>query len=193
MSQLRRVLGDIEDPPRYIETVARKGYRLIAPVSTPANALPPVTIAPDPPASAPRPVERRPRRWMALAIAAAVVAAVLIGLWQWFPMRPPLPQMASIVVLPFIDLTDGHTQQMFCDGLTERLPPGWRRCRPARRLADLGLFVPRSQEDVRAIGRELHTSHLSRVHCDVRAIACASPCSSSTRTRVTTFGRTPTT
>src|SRR6185436_18844425 len=33
MSQLRKVLGDTDDPPRYIETVARKGYRLVARVS----------------------------------------------------------------------------------------------------------------------------------------------------------------
>ena len=38
MSQLRKVLGDTDDPPRYIETVARKGYRLIATVAAPDNA-----------------------------------------------------------------------------------------------------------------------------------------------------------
>jgi transcriptional activator of cad operon len=32
ISQLRKVLGDTGSPPSYIETVARKGYRLIAPV-----------------------------------------------------------------------------------------------------------------------------------------------------------------
>jgi len=31
--QLRQALGDTKDPPKYIETVPRKGYRLIAPVS----------------------------------------------------------------------------------------------------------------------------------------------------------------
>ena len=38
MSQLRKVLGDTDDPPRYIETVARKGYRLVAKVSPPPKA-----------------------------------------------------------------------------------------------------------------------------------------------------------
>ena len=42
MSQLRKVLGDTDDPPRYIETVARKGYRLVAAVSTPAKLPQPV-------------------------------------------------------------------------------------------------------------------------------------------------------
>src|SRR3954470_2582961 len=31
-SQLRKTLGDTDSPPSYIETVARKGYRLVAPV-----------------------------------------------------------------------------------------------------------------------------------------------------------------
>ncbi len=43
MSQLRKVLGDTDDPPRYIETVARKGYRLVAKVSTPPKAHAPET------------------------------------------------------------------------------------------------------------------------------------------------------
>ena len=38
MSQLRKVLGDTDDPPRYIETVARKGYRLVAKVSAPPKS-----------------------------------------------------------------------------------------------------------------------------------------------------------
>jgi DNA-binding winged helix-turn-helix (wHTH) protein len=40
MSQLRKLLGDTDDPPRYIETVARKGYRLLATVGPPAPRVP---------------------------------------------------------------------------------------------------------------------------------------------------------
>ncbi len=42
ISQLRKTLGDTDSPPRYIETVARKGYRLVAPVSrlVPEPAVP---------------------------------------------------------------------------------------------------------------------------------------------------------
>ena len=31
VSQLRKILGDAGDPPTYIATVPRKGYRLVAP------------------------------------------------------------------------------------------------------------------------------------------------------------------
>ena len=47
MSQLRKALGDTDDPPRYIETVARKGYRLVAPVSVAPPAARPPSPAPE--------------------------------------------------------------------------------------------------------------------------------------------------
>ena len=48
-SQLRKVLGDSDDPPRYIETVARKGYRLVATVGPAvARTAPPAAAVPSP-------------------------------------------------------------------------------------------------------------------------------------------------
>src|SRR5688572_6726823 len=73
MSQLRKMLGDVDEPARYIETVARKGYRLVAKVSkpeTPASATQvneadaagaqAATAAPEKPA-------KKPWRWIAVA------------------------------------------------------------------------------------------------------------------------------
>src|SRR5262245_39477914 len=40
MARLRDALGDSPDSPRFIETVARHGYRFIAPVVSPPGALP---------------------------------------------------------------------------------------------------------------------------------------------------------
>jgi DNA-binding winged helix-turn-helix (wHTH) protein len=40
VSQLRKVLGDTESPPTYIETISRKGYRLIALVRPATSAVP---------------------------------------------------------------------------------------------------------------------------------------------------------
>src|ERR1700722_12063459 len=45
ISQLRRLLGDTDPEPSYIATVPRKGYRLIAPVSSlPPPEAPPLRV-----------------------------------------------------------------------------------------------------------------------------------------------------
>ena len=41
VSELRQALGDDASKPTYVQTVARRGYRFIAPVDTAAAALPP--------------------------------------------------------------------------------------------------------------------------------------------------------
>lgn len=166
MSQLRKVLGDTDDPPRYIETVARKGYRLVATVSTPAR-LPQLIRAPEaeqavpqaaPPAVAP--AQAKPK-WRWVAVAAVAVLAVMAAVWRLSPRSPVTPMQASIAVLPFVDLTDGRTQQLFCDGLTEETSNWLAQIPSLRVVARSSAFAYRDRSaDVRTIGKELQTSHL---------------------------------
>jgi enoyl-CoA hydratase/carnithine racemase/DNA-binding winged helix-turn-helix (wHTH) protein/Tol biopolymer transport system component len=78
--RLRITLGDSADQPRYVETLARSGYRFIAPV---IETVPEVTVAPAPIASA-----HTPRRyaWIyAVCLAAALAGAgltLLLGNWR---------------------------------------------------------------------------------------------------------------
>jgi DNA-binding winged helix-turn-helix (wHTH) protein len=64
VSRLRMVLGDKGPSPRYIETVPRRGYRFIEPVTARPEARP----------NAPRRWRRRLVTYAAVAILAAVVA-----------------------------------------------------------------------------------------------------------------------
>jgi DNA-binding winged helix-turn-helix (wHTH) protein len=48
MNRLRQALGDSADNPRYIETLARRGYRLMAPVEWVEPAGPPASVGPRP-------------------------------------------------------------------------------------------------------------------------------------------------
>ena len=68
ISRLRAVLGERSPQPRYIETVPRKGYRFIAPVTTRLEVRPST--------DRPRPWGRRFARYAAIAILAAMMAVL---------------------------------------------------------------------------------------------------------------------
>jgi TolB-like protein/DNA-binding winged helix-turn-helix (wHTH) protein/Tfp pilus assembly protein PilF len=166
LSQLRKALGDTDDPPRYIETVARKGYRLIAPVAAPAPSATHASrlgftstgTVPSKDATA---VQPRPRNSGWVAIAAIAAIAVMAAVWRFAPQNPVEFQAASIAVLPFIDLTSGKTEQAFCDGLTEETSNWLAQIPTLRVVARTSAFSYRDREaDVRLIGRELNISHV---------------------------------
>lgn len=133
VAQLRRVLGDGADEPVYIETVPRKGYRLVAPVQrlTRSSAAPAVAVAGAPPPSSvgedptvqpgPLPVvvppadssRRLRRRWL---LAAGAAGAAGVAMWRVVEMLPPsLP--VRIAVLPFADRTRGAIEPALSQGL----------------------------------------------------------------------------
>ncbi len=75
------------------------------------------------------------RNRIIIGLAAVVVLAAGVGLWQ-FVMRPvapvvekadpakmalPLPELPSIAVLPFANLSDDPKQQPLCDGITDNI------------------------------------------------------------------------
>ncbi|HET9864743.1 MAG TPA: winged helix-turn-helix domain-containing protein [Steroidobacteraceae bacterium] len=166
MSQLRKVLGDGEDPPRYIETVARKGYRLIATVAPASPATPALpapaaaTIAPDTASeAADAPRKTRQIGWIAIAVLAGV--AVMAAVWRFAPLPKPQPEAVSIAVLPFTDMTAGKSEQAFCDGLTEETSNWLAQIPTLRVVARTSAFSYRDRgADVREIGRELNISHV---------------------------------
>lgn len=99
---LREALGDDARTPRFIETVARRGYRLIAPVERLVDApapTPGVPSAPPPvPAEtgAPTPVSSGLRRWWPAAALAAAAAIGGLVVWRssrpvWTQAPPPTP------------------------------------------------------------------------------------------------------
>jgi TolB-like protein/DNA-binding winged helix-turn-helix (wHTH) protein/Tfp pilus assembly protein PilF len=161
VSQLRKVLGDTGEKPSYIDTVARKGYRLIAPAQPPSERSPPLPAPADPAKAVPQ-----SKRWRRIAtvggigLGIAAILAVVGGGWVWrYAARAPLE--TSIAVLPFTDLTAGRTEQPFCDGVTEELSNWLAQIPTLRVVGRSSAFAFRDkQTDVREIGRALGTTHV---------------------------------
>ena len=110
---LRKALADDADHPKYIETLARRGYRLIAPVEWPQR---PMAAVPERKPSAPG----NPRKAAMLAAGAVLVIAAGYLSWRRFgEVTPRQPTKIMLAVLPFQNLTGDSTKEYLADGLTE--------------------------------------------------------------------------
>jgi transcriptional activator of cad operon len=160
ISQLRRLLGDTDPEPTYIATVPRKGYRLVAPIRPREPSAPPLVPAP---AFLPRAGGATPRRWVWFGVLGSTALIALIGL-AWVPLRrwlQPEDNSASIVVLPFVDMSVEKGDQPFCDGLTEELSNWLAQIPTLRVVARTSAFSFRGlSEDVRFIGKTLNANHV---------------------------------
>lgn len=98
--RLRDALGDSAENPRFIETVARRGYRFLAPVSplSNGNGLHEVSALPHAPAL-------QPHRWW-IALAALAVVLIVVGLLVGLTLAPheaPPIRVAQITANPVDD------------------------------------------------------------------------------------------
>jgi Tol biopolymer transport system component/DNA-binding winged helix-turn-helix (wHTH) protein len=84
VAQIRKALGDESQDARYIETIAKRGYRFIAPVTVPDPAgpvvsppafVPPAVPEPAPPSARLSPGRRRTLAMLVVAVLVVVVAA----------------------------------------------------------------------------------------------------------------------
>jgi TolB-like protein/DNA-binding winged helix-turn-helix (wHTH) protein/Flp pilus assembly protein TadD len=121
VSQLRKILGDVDPQPTYIVTIPRKGYRLIASVRR--SAAPADTPLAK---NAARKATPLPRVWVAtgaLAVLALVAAYFLKDRLSTHETTTTSVVVSdkSIAVLPFTDLSEKKDQEYFADGMAEEI------------------------------------------------------------------------
>jgi TolB-like protein/DNA-binding winged helix-turn-helix (wHTH) protein/tetratricopeptide (TPR) repeat protein len=119
IKRLRAALGDSADAPRFVETLPRRGYRFIAPLSQPAASVPQAGAQDQKSAG---------RRIFVLAAAAMVIIVLLItiglklpGLRDTFRNRTFSGPVRSLAVLPLANLSGDPGQDYFVDGMTDAL------------------------------------------------------------------------
>jgi TolB-like protein/DNA-binding winged helix-turn-helix (wHTH) protein/Tfp pilus assembly protein PilF len=172
--QVRTALGDSSDNPRFVQTVPRRGYRFIAPVSrtstqTPEQESPVLRSEFSVLSSAP--VLRSPfsilRSGAVFAAAALLILAPLV--WLAMGRRDTVPTPSAngrvrIAVLPFVNLTGDTDSDYIVDGVTDELIAQLGRVNPQRLgvIARTSVMRYRNNPDksVADIGRELDVRYV---------------------------------
>jgi TolB-like protein/DNA-binding winged helix-turn-helix (wHTH) protein len=129
INRLREALGDSAESPRFVETVPRRGYRFVAPVTEVKgrergsgtenpNAL--TETEPEEAAMAGRFKARSP--FGKFFVFALVVALLGTWIWTWEKRRATSPlHITSLAVLPLENLSGDPGQEYFADGMTDEL------------------------------------------------------------------------
>ena len=126
ISKIRDILGDSAENPRFIQTVARRGYRFLADVTVvntgevAAATLENASV--DSPTLDPAPARSRPSA--AWAMAGAALLLITAGMVIWIrstPNHSSLPSIRSLAVLPLENLSGDASQDYFSDGMTDEL------------------------------------------------------------------------
>lgn len=154
--KLRKVFGDDSRRPRYIKTISKTGYRLIAEVGPgPAATRTPAPV--DPLAWK----ERRPAKWLVPLL----LVALLVGLWLVSRDYGVEDRMSDrqprIAVLPFENLSADPKQDYFADGITEDLITDLSKVSGLEVIGRNSAFAYKgSRKREQAIGADLGVAYL---------------------------------
>ena len=155
--KLRKALQDDARQPRYIATIPKKGYQLIAEVNWQDAVMPGTTAETRPAPVAPAKARRFDQAGAKLML--PVLAGIGLLVLLWFGMgtsntsSPPPP---SIVVLPFINLNDDPRQAYLADGITDDITTDLSRMSGIRVIAgSTALSYTGKQVTPEQVGKEL--------------------------------------
>jgi TolB-like protein/Tfp pilus assembly protein PilF len=104
--KLRRALGDNPKKPAYIETISKRGYRLIAPLG-----------------GEPAPLPGRRRGWVWGAVGTVVAAAAVLTAWYYdgnvreTPIASEVSEALTVTVLPFEAVGPGQEHDYLARGI----------------------------------------------------------------------------
>ncbi len=132
--KLRKALGDSARESRFIATVPKRGYQLIAPVTYPEAGAPDAAEPPGAAGATPNRTQSTPFVRLRLVLVMAMLGLTVGLAYLFMPGTPPSGDETadvsvqagrgappSIVVLPFENLGEEPLNDSFTDGITEDL------------------------------------------------------------------------
>ena len=169
---LRDALNDDPRAPRYIGGLRGRGYQMVATVEEIDDDSPVKSVATDdPPVSQPHP--RRSRTpFLVLSLVVLALGWFLADrFWTSQPhaqektsgLKPDSPVISesSIVVLPFVDMSEKKDQEYFSDGLSEELIERLGKTAGLRVIARTSSFYFKGRsEKLDAIAKELRVANV---------------------------------
>ena len=170
INKIREALSDSADSPRFVETVARRGYRFLAEVKV-ADSAP---VRSQDLATEPHPVaEARDRldlagkpamlkhlfssfAWKAPALVLLLLVASLAG-WNLHSWKRPSLVIRSLAVLPLESLSSDASQDYFADGMTDELISDLGQISALRVISRTSVMAyKRARKPLPQIARELN-------------------------------------
>ncbi len=169
ISKIRDALGDSAENPRFVETVAGRGYRFLADVTEVYDARPEIAgtdLAKHGELKPLRTLElgtlavRLPRAhiWSFYGFGLALFLALTIALsWIFGPWGRSSPTVRSLAVLPLENISGDASQEYFADGMTDELITDLGKISTLRVISRTSAMAyKRTRKPLAEIARELN-------------------------------------
>jgi TolB-like protein/DNA-binding winged helix-turn-helix (wHTH) protein/Flp pilus assembly protein TadD len=169
ISKIRDALGDSAENPRFVETVAGRGYRFLADVTEVHDARPEIAGTDLAVHGEPEPLPslelgtlavRLPRAntWRLYGFGLALFLALTIALsWIFGPWGRSSRTVRSLAVLPLENISGDASQEYFADGMTDELITDLGKISALRVISRTSTMAyKRTRKPLAEIARELN-------------------------------------
>jgi DNA-binding winged helix-turn-helix (wHTH) protein/TolB-like protein/tetratricopeptide (TPR) repeat protein len=159
ISELRQIFDEACDTREIIQTIPKRGYRLLVEDESASTAETSVT----PPNAGTEPPARRRINWLG-ALAVASIAGILIATTGFIGQgSSSVSRKPTIGVLPFRDLSPDGDQQNFADGLAVQIWSELNRIDGLQLAGSASIFYFRDSTDsMHSIGAQMGVDYLLR-------------------------------
>jgi TolB-like protein/DNA-binding winged helix-turn-helix (wHTH) protein/Tfp pilus assembly protein PilF len=150
VNKIRDALGDSAESPRFVETVARRGYRFLAEVTV-ADAAAVHRAEP-----APRKSVAVPLVWR-IGTLVLILSLIIFISWRFRARTHPPPVIRSLAVLPLESLSADASEDYFADGITDELITDLAQISALRVISRTSVMAyKRARKPLPQIARELN-------------------------------------